>query len=85
MPDVFTKSKRFAVMSRIRGRGNKNTEAAFAQLLRQNKITGWRRHLPLPGSPDFAFRLQRVAVFVDRCFFRTSCNWRISATRVSKW
>src|SRR5471032_2226977 len=69
MPDVFTKAKRSAVMSRIRGRGNKDTETALAQLLRQNGITGWRRHLPLPGRPDFAFRLQRVTVFVDGCFW----------------
>ena len=40
MPDVFTKSKRSAVMPRIRSRGNKDTETALAKLLRQNKITG---------------------------------------------
>jgi DNA mismatch endonuclease (patch repair protein) len=44
MPDVFTKAKRSQVMSRIRGRGNKETEIALARLLRQNKISGWRRH-----------------------------------------
>jgi hypothetical protein len=32
MPDVFTKAKRSEVMSRIRGRGNKDTEIALAQL-----------------------------------------------------
>ena len=29
MPDVFSKAKRSAVMSRIRGRGNKDTELAL--------------------------------------------------------
>ena len=44
MPDVFTKAKRSEVMSRIRSRGNKDTELALARLLRRNKISGWRRH-----------------------------------------
>ena len=69
MADVFTKAKRSAVMSRIRGRGNKDTEIALARLLRQNKITGWRRHLPIFGRPDFAFPKQKLAMFVDGCFW----------------
>jgi DNA mismatch endonuclease (patch repair protein) len=44
MADVFSKSKRSEVMSRIRGRGNKDTELALARLLRAHKIWGWRRH-----------------------------------------
>ncbi len=43
MPDVFTKRKRSEVMSRIRGKGNKDTEIALAKLLRANHIAGWRR------------------------------------------
>jgi DNA mismatch endonuclease (patch repair protein) len=69
MPDVFTKAKRSEVMSRIRGRGNKATEIALARLLRLNKITGWRRHLPIFGKPDFTFRRHRLVVFVDGCFW----------------
>src|SRR2546423_13737404 len=49
MPDVFTKAKRSEVMSRIRSRGNKETEIALVRLLRQNKITGWRRHFEIRG------------------------------------
>jgi DNA mismatch endonuclease (patch repair protein) len=45
MPDVFTKAKRSEVMSRIRGRGNKDTELALVHLLRAHKISGWRRHV----------------------------------------
>lgn len=69
MPDVFTKRKRSEVMSRIRGRGNKETELAFAKVLRRHSITGWRRHQPLFGKPDFSFRRLRVVVFVDGCFW----------------
>jgi DNA mismatch endonuclease (patch repair protein) len=47
MSDVFTKAKRSEVMSRIRSRGNKDTEVALAKLLRRNGITGWRRQTTL--------------------------------------
>jgi DNA mismatch endonuclease (patch repair protein) len=69
MADVFTKRKRSEVMSRIRGRGNRDTEIALAKLLRANGISGWRRNQPLFGKPDFIFRRERVAVFVDGCFW----------------
>ena len=100
MADVFLKRKRSEVMSRIRSRGNKDTELALAKLLRANQITGWRRHLliratvesswlsvesrkrkqsktPQPSTfnpqlavrPDFVFRKQRTAIFVDGCFW----------------
>lgn len=52
MPDVFTKAKRSDVMSRIRSRGNRDTELAFVKLLRAHRITGWRRHLPVRVAVD---------------------------------
>jgi DNA mismatch endonuclease, patch repair protein len=58
MTDVFTKAKRSEVMSRIRGRGNKDTEVALAKLLRANGISGWRRHLEIRGR-DAALRRPR--------------------------
>jgi len=57
------------MMSRIRGRGNKETELALAKLLRQHVIKGWRRHQPIFGKPDFIFPKARLAVFVDGCFW----------------
>jgi DNA mismatch endonuclease (patch repair protein) len=69
MPDVFTKAKRSEVMSRIRGRGNKETELVLAQLFRAHGIIGWRRHQSRFGKPDFIFRQERIAIFVDGCFW----------------
>lgn len=69
MPDVLTKEKRSAVMSRIRGRGNKETELALAKLFRAERIAGWRRHTALLGKPDFVFAKERLVVFVDGCFW----------------
>jgi len=40
MPDVFTPAKRSAVMARIRGSGNKDTELRLIMLFRAYSITG---------------------------------------------
>ena len=69
MPDVFTKAKRSEVMSRIRGVGNKGTELALIRVFRAHRITGWRRHQPVFGKPDFVFHKLHVAMFVDGCFW----------------
>lgn len=54
MPDVFTPAKRSEVMSRIRSRGNKDTELRLRAVFREQGITGWRRHVAIrfevPGS-----------------------------------
>lgn len=60
---------RSRIMSAIRGHGNASTEKRMIRILRENGISGWRRNQKLPGSPDFAFRAERVALFVDGCFW----------------
>lgn len=85
MPDVFSKTKRSEVMSRIRGAGNRDTELRLIAIFRAHGITGWRRRAKLrfqvPGArfqqgqpkfqvkPDFVFRKLNLAVFVDGCFW----------------
>ena len=69
MTDVFTAEKRSLVMSRIRARGNRDTEMRMITLFRQNRIRGWRRNQRLFGKPDFVFRRERLVVFVDGCFW----------------
>lgn len=69
MPDIFTKSKRSEVMSRIRGKGNKSTELKLLKLFKEHHINGWRRHQSLAGKPDFVFPNEQLAVFVDGCFW----------------
>ena len=58
-------------MSRVRGRGNKNTELKLIVLFRKHGICGWRRHARIFGNPDFVFPKLRVAVFVDGCFWHS--------------
>jgi DNA mismatch endonuclease (patch repair protein) len=73
-------------MSRVRSRGNTSTEKKLITLLREEEIIGWRRHLPLPGTPDFVFPKHRVAVFVHGCFWH-GCPKHIQfpSTRASWW
>lgn len=69
MADVFSKAKRSEVMAAIRSKANRDTELRLASILRSHGITGWRRHQALPGKPDFVFLQERLAVFVDGCFW----------------
>lgn len=57
------------MMAGIRGQGNQSTEIKLARLLRKQGITGWRRHQPFLGKPDFVFKEKRVVIFVDGCFW----------------
>lgn len=56
-------------MRAIKSRGNASTEMAFVRILRWYGITGWRRHRPLPGTPDFVFPKKRMAFFLDGCWW----------------
>jgi DNA mismatch endonuclease (patch repair protein) len=80
MADIWTKAKRSAVMSLIRGHGNKDTELRLIKIFRLFGIIGWRRKQKLFGKPDFVFRKQRVVVFVDGCFWHGCRN--VIAARV---
>jgi DNA mismatch endonuclease (patch repair protein) len=84
MPDVFTKAKRSAVMAAIRGKGNKATELRMIALLRAHGLTGWRRGQALTGKPDFVFRRERVALFVDGCFWHRHPGCKFAYTPKSR-
>jgi DNA mismatch endonuclease (patch repair protein) len=67
--DTVSPALRSAIMRAVRSRGNKATELVLASLLRRHRIRGWRRGFRLVGQPDFVFPKQRVALFVDGCFW----------------
>lgn len=81
--DHLDKRKRSENMAKVRARGNASTELKVMKLFRANSIAGWRRHLPLPGRPDFAFPKLKLAVFVDGCFWH-GCPRCYSAPQSSK-
>lgn len=69
MSDVYDVAKRSAVMKRVRSSGNKSTELKMIEIFNQMGLKGWKRHYPVKGHPDFVFLKERVAVFVDGCFW----------------
>ncbi len=76
---TFGGLSRSQLMSRVRSRGNETTERRLASLLRRAGLSGWRRHQPLPGRPDFVWPSLSVAVFVDGCFWHGhDCGKNIS-------
>src|SRR2546426_8764101 len=84
MADVFTREKRSAVMSRIRARGNRDTELRMIALFRQYGITGWRRSALVFGKPDFVFPREKIALFVDGCFWHRHPGCKYAYTPKSR-
>jgi DNA mismatch endonuclease, patch repair protein len=83
MADVFTASRRSEIMARVRSRGNAATENRLIKVLRKYGVRGWRRHVAIQGNPDFVFPKERVAVFVDGCFWH-SCPEHGSVPRSNR-
>ncbi len=74
-------------MKAVRDRGNRSTEQRLRWALVRAGIRGWRLNvLNLPGKPDFYFPSNRVAVFVDGCFWHgcRKCSHQIRKNR-SYW
>jgi DNA mismatch endonuclease (patch repair protein) len=67
--DNLTKQQRHENMAKVRSRGNASTELKAVRILKAGAVKGWRRHLPIFGSPDFAFPKARIALFIDGCFW----------------
>jgi len=82
-----TSETRSKNMRAIRSRGNRSTEWRLRAALVQRAISGWELHPSgVLGVPDFYFRFQRFAVFVDGCFWHCcpKCG-HIPKTNVRYW
>ena len=60
---------RSQAMRAVKGKNNSTTEIAFRMALIRAGIRGWRTGCCLPGKPDVFFPEQRLAVFLDGCFW----------------
>lgn len=69
MADTFSVEKRSEIMRKVKSNRNKSTELKLIQFFKKNRICGWRRNFKLYGKPDFVFPKQRLAIFVDGCFW----------------
>ena len=73
-------------MASVKSGGNKTTEVLLAAKFRLENLSGWRRHYPLAGNPDFSFPKQKLAVFVDGCFWhRCPKHCRMPSTNREYW
>lgn len=86
MSDIFSRKKRSKIMSAIRSSGNMTTELSLIKILRKNKIIGWTRKSKLPGKPDIVFPRQKIAVFLDGCFWHVCPKcFRMPTTNKPYW
>ena len=86
MPSMLAPEQRSELMSLIRGRGNRTTEGRLLEAMRSASLHGWRRHLDIPGRPDFTFRAEKVCIFVHGCFWHgcPKC-YRLPRTNIDFW
>lgn len=81
-----TPLKRSINMAAIKSKGNKTTEIRFIKWLRHVKITGWRRHFNLVGRPDLVFPREKLAVFLDGCYWHGCPRcFRVPSTNSVYW
>jgi len=86
MADKFTKDKRSQIMAAIHSKNTHSTERRLRAGLASAKISGWRMNAKdLDGKPDFVFDEQKVAIFVDGCFWHGCKCKRLSKTNRSFW
>ncbi len=86
--DPLGPNQRSAQMAKVRSQKNRSTELRVAAYLIRRGLRGWRRHAAdVPGRPDFCFAEERVAVFVDGCFWHgcPHCRRNVPHSRRRFW
>ena len=86
--DPLSAIQRSAHMAKVRAKKNRSTEMRVAAYLIRRGLRGWRRQAAdVPGRPDFVFVEERVAVFVDGCFWHgcRHCRRNVPHSRRSFW
>ncbi len=68
MTDVLTKKQRSYNMSMIRGK-NTQPEIILRKAVLGAGIRGYRLNYKLPGKPDIVFPKNKIAIFIDGCFW----------------
>lgn len=69
MPDPLTPDQRRKTMRAVKSTGT-SPERNLATGLQSIGVYQWESHCPtIPGKPDFVFRVEKVAIFVDGGFW----------------
>ena len=85
--DSVSPEVRSRVMATVQSRRNRSTEWRVRAALIGAGVKGWKLNAgDILGKPDFVFPVERVAVFVDGCFWHgcSRCK-RVSSSNVAYW
>lgn len=87
MTDNLTPEDRRKTMQAVKGKGTSLEKRLWA-ILANMGVKGWKKNLPtLPGKPDVVFLKNRIAIFIDGCFWHgcPRCRRKLPQTRRSYW
>jgi len=87
MSDIFSKTKRSDIMSKILGKETK-PEILVRKFLFSNGFRYRKNLKKLPGTPDIVLLKYKTAIFVNGCFWHGHKNCKkaaLPATNISFW
>ena len=87
MPDRITKEQRSYNMSKIKGKDT-NIEVKVRKYLYHHGYRYRKNVKGLPGTPDILLTKQRVAIFVNGCFWHHHYNCKLAVypkSRIDYW
>lgn len=86
-PDRVSKITRSQIMSQVRSTGNRSTELRLRAYLVRYALRGWCiQPQGIIGNPDFAFKPERIAIFVDGAFWHGAPGFgRFPKSRLDYW
>lgn len=87
MTDNLNPSDRRRTMQAVKSKGT-SLERRFFGMLASMGMKGWRKNADdLMGKPDAVFDFEKVAVFLDGCFWHGCpyCNRKLPQTNTNYW
>lgn len=87
MPDTLSKSDRKKTMRAVKG-SKTSLERSLWSMLAGKGIRGWKQNCQgIIGKPDVAFPKEKVALFIDGCFWHKCpiCNRPMPQTNIDYW
>ena len=87
MSDNLKPEDRRKTMQAVKGKGTRLEKRLFSMLARMG-LKGWKKNVEaVIGKPDVAFMKQRVAVFIDGCFWHgcPHCQRKLPQTNRQYW
>jgi DNA mismatch endonuclease, patch repair protein len=87
MADNLKPEDRLKTMQAVRGKGTRLEKRLWAMLAGM-RLKGWKKNAEsITGKPDIVFTNQRVAVFIDGCFWHGCpyCHRKLPKTNQEYW